>query len=236
MPHVKEIHSIVEGLAKLTADNSIVVIEFHYARVIIDELHYDSIYHEHLFLFSLKSISSLFEMYELYPFDLFKSPISGGSLVLFFSNKKQQPSKALNAATKMEIDAKLNDFATWVEFGEKSISHAKELKAIVTEYSKNEKLAAYGASARSSTMLNFANINSNDIEFVIDQNPLKANLLTPGTNIPIYPLKDVKDRLLKKPALLLLAWNFEEEIVNDLRAIGFEGDIIVPLPNEIRIR
>jgi hypothetical protein len=236
MPHVKEIHSIVEGFSKLANDESTLVIEFHYAKVIVDELHYDSIYHEHLFFFSLKSFSFLFERYGFFPYDVFKSPISGGSLVLFFSKQKKEITDALKEAYKIENDSKLNDLATWVDFGEKSIAHAKELKAIVKEYAKTEKLAAYGASARSSTMLNFAEINSNDIEFVVDQNPLKAGLLTPGTDIPIHPLKDIKERLFKKPALLLLAWNFENEIVNDLRAAGFEGAIIVPLPNKIHIR
>lgn len=236
MPHVKEIHSIVEGFSKLSDEGATVVIEFHYAKVIVDELHYDSIYHEHLFLFSLKSLAYLFEQYGLHPFDVFKSPISGGSLVLFFSKEKKKITQALQDAFKVEEDSKLNSLSTWLNFGKESIAHAKALKDIVVEYSKSEKLAAYGASARSSTMLNFADINSDNIEFVIDQNPLKSGLLTPGTNIPIHPLAEVKDRLLKKPAVLLLAWNFEDEIVKYLRSEGFEGDIIVPLPNKIHIR
>ena len=83
--------------------------------------------------------------------------------------------------------------------------------------------------------MNFAGISSQEIECVIDRNPLKHDLYTPGTNIPIVTYEDGLKRLNGKH-LLLLAWNFEDEIVNDLRASGFTGDIIVPLPGEVHIR
>ena len=94
---------------------------------------------------------------------------------------------------------------------------------------------AYGASARSSTLMNLAGVSSQEIDCVIDRNPIKQGLYTPGTNIPIVSYQKGLDRLPGKH-LLLLAWNFEEEIVRDLRASGFRGDIIVPLPNEVHFR
>ena len=83
-------------------DKSIVAIEFHYAKDIIKELQYDSIYHEHLFYFTINTISNLFSKYELYPFDVFTSPISGGSLVLIFSKKKITKKKLLIQMIKNE--------------------------------------------------------------------------------------------------------------------------------------
>ena len=73
--------------------------------------------------------------------------------------------------------------------------------------------------------MNFAGITNKEIEFVIDRNPLKHGLLTPGTNIPIISFESAQDRLEGKN-LLLLAWNFEDEVISDLRSIGFKGDII----------
>ena len=91
IPHVKEIHSIIKGLSDLAGDQGVVVIEFHYAKVIVDELHYDSIYHEHLYYYSLKSLNTLLQRYGLQPFDAFRSPISGGSLVLLQEKKRKIP-------------------------------------------------------------------------------------------------------------------------------------------------
>lgn len=235
IPHVKEIHSIVSGMSSLINEDGTVVIEFHYAKIIAEELHYDSIYHEHLFYFSIKSLAALFAQYGLYPFDAFGSPISGGSLVLFFSKQQKQPSTELNRLTEIEVHSGLNDLSTWQHFGAESRQHAANLKAIVTEYSKKSALIGYGASARSSTLMNFAGISSSQIECVIDRNPIKHGLYTPGTDIPIVSYEEGIQKLDGKH-VLLLAWNFEEEIVQDLRSCGFKGDIIVPLPNKVHIR
>ena len=235
IPHVKEIHSIVDGMSSLIDDDGMVVIEFHYAKIITEELHYDSIYHEHLFYFSIKSLVALFSQYGLYPFDAFSSPISGGSLVLFFSKQHKELSAALNRLIEIEEHSGLNALSTWQQFGAKSKQHASNLRNIVAEYAKRGSLIAYGASARSSTLMNFAGISNSQIECVIDRNPIKHGLYTPGTNIPIVSYEEGLAKLDGKH-LLLLAWNFEEEIVLDLRASGFNGDIIVPLPNEVHIR
>ena len=234
IPHVKEIHSIVEGMSCLVDEEGIVVIEFHYAKVIADQLHYDSIYHEHLFYFSIKSLSGLFSQYDLFPFDVISSPISGGSLALFFSKDKREPSTALKKLVAIENASGLNRLTTWREFGKKSEQHAINLKVIVQKYAKNSRLIAYGASARSSTLMNFAKISSSEIEYVVDRNHIKHGLYTPGTNIPIISYEEGLPRLRGKD-ILLLAWNFEGEIVRDLRLNGFTGDIIVPLPNEVHI-
>jgi hypothetical protein len=222
-------------MSELVNDEGIVVIEFHYAKTIVEELHYDSVYHEHLFYFSIKSLSAIFERYGLHPFDVFASPISGGSLVLFFSKMKKHPTLELRSLIEAEEKSSLNELSAWQQFGEKSRQHAHNLKYIVKKYANNRALIAYGASARSSTLMNFVGISTDEIECVIDRSPLKHDLYTPGTNIRIISYEEGLERLEKKD-ILLLAWNFEEEIVKDLRAIGFEGDIIVPLPNEVHIR
>lgn len=235
IPHVKEIHSIVKGLAKLAGESGVVVIEFHYAKAIVDELHYDSIYHEHLFYFSLKSLTNLFSQYGLKAFDVFASPISGGSLVLFLSAAEIEQSAALRQLVAGEYAAKLNELVTWQHFGSASQQHARDLKQLVDEYAQAGPLIGYGASARSSTLMNFVGISNKEIECVIDRNPLKHGMLTPGTDIPIVSYEQGQEMWSGK-SLLLLAWNFEDEVVHDLRSSGFMGDIIVPLPNQIHVR
>lgn len=236
IPHVKEVHSIIEGVAFLLKEEGLGAIEFHYSQIILDELHYDSVYHEHLFFYSLKSITHLLDMYGLKPFDLTHSPISGGSLVIYFAKDQRPQSEALKEAIRQESANKTNDLQTWKDFATACETHAKELRKIVEEQRKNGPVIAYGASARSSTMLNYAGLNSDIIDCVIDKNPLKHGRFTPGTDIPIISFEEGKKRFENCGSILLLAWNFEKEIIEELRANGYTGSIIVPLPNKIRVK
>ena len=86
IPHVKEIHSVIEGMRALLKDTGIGIIEFHNAELILEELHYDYIYHEHLFYFTLKTITGLINKHNMHVYDIIQSPISGGSWVVYFSS------------------------------------------------------------------------------------------------------------------------------------------------------
>ncbi len=235
IPHVADIHSVIEGLATLAGDSGVVVIEVHSAEVILDEIHYDSIYHEHLFYFSLETLCGLCERYGLIPFDLFESPISGGSLVLFLSKHRYPIGSRLDKAVDAVAPLTLNSPDRWAVFADYATQHAADLKAVVDKYSRSGRVVGYGASARSSTMLNFAKITNVDVQAVIDQNELKHGRLTAGTNIPIVSPEVGLGEISRSDAVLLLAWNFEEEIVSRLRGSGYRGDIIVPLPRNIRV-
>jgi novobiocin biosynthesis protein NovU/D-mycarose 3-C-methyltransferase len=232
---VANIHSVIDGLITVAGDLGVIVIEVHSAEVILDELHYDSIYHEHLFYFSLETLCGLCERHGLYPFDVFESPISGGSLAVFLSQRRRPPSSRLDEATDRGMSLKMNSPGSWATFADSAIEHAAALKAVVGEYSLSGKVVGYGASARSSTMLNFAGITSADVVAVIDGNELKQGRLTAGTDIPIVSPEVGMGEIGSADAVVLLAWNFEEEIVGQLRGSGFRGDIIVPLPRTIRI-
>jgi 2-polyprenyl-3-methyl-5-hydroxy-6-metoxy-1,4-benzoquinol methylase len=234
IPHVKDIHSIVKGINTLLSKNGTAVIEFHYSKIIQDELHYDSIYHEHLFYFTLKTITNLFKKYNLHAFDVDKSPISGGSLVLYFSKTKIPLSKNLNNLVKKEKLNKINQFNSWKNFANKSKNHAKQFKIAVKKLNVKKKIIGYGASARSSTLLNFSGINSNFMSNVIDKNKLKKNKYTPGSGIKIKDYDDVIKNISKFDTIIILAWNFKKEIIEDLKKNGFQGNFLLPLPNQIK--
>ena len=233
LPHVKEILSVVEGIKTLLKDDGVGVIEFHDAGLILEELHYDSIYHEHLFLFSLKTMSQLLEKYDLRVFDIMPSPISGGSWVIYFSINVRSITENVLKAEKHEQQTGINTYERWLEFAEQTKAHGKKLKKMVSD--NKGKIVAYGASARSSTLLNFCGLNSDNISFIIDKNPLKHNLLTPGSNIPVISFEQGVKKIKNADKILLLAWNFKDEIVPDLRDSGFSGEFIVPFPNKTYI-
>ena len=231
IPHVKAIHSIIEGINILMSEESTGIIEFHEAGLILKELHYDSIYHEHLFYFSLKTISHLLEMYDLFVFDIMPSPISGGSWVIYFSKVKKTKTKKLNEVEASEEKLGINNINTWKEFSRKVEEHSDQLKRMLPV---GQKILAYGASARSSTLLNYCGIDSRNLIAIVDKNPLKHNLLSPGTEIPIISYQEGLDILKTEDNLFLLAWNFEKEIIRDLKQDGYKGEFIVPLPNDPR--
>ncbi|MBT4765007.1 methyltransferase, partial [bacterium] len=91
---------------------------------------------------------------------------------------------------------------------------------------------AYGASARSSTLLNFCGITNKHISVVIDKNPMKNGLMTAGSNIPVVSFEEGLEFIADSDVILLLAWNFQDEIIQELRDSGYKGKFIIPLPND----
>ena len=137
-------------------------------------------------------------------------------------------SQALLEVEKIEIEKDLNSFQRWISFSDLVKQHAERLKEVV--FQSNERMPAYGASARSSTLLNFCGITSEHISIVIDKNPLKDGLITAGSNIPIVSFEGGIKNIKNQKQILLLAWNFQDEIVKELREFDFKGEFIIPLP------
>jgi SAM-dependent methyltransferase len=231
LPHVANLHSVIEGLYNCLEKDGLLVIEFHYAKVILQGLHYDSIYHEHLHYFTLKSIEELLNRYNLYVTDIKESKISGGSLVLFIRKNKVELPIVQHYRDK-EKGLKVNDFSNWEEFARRVSLHKQQLLKILSKTKKP--IIGYGASARSSTMLNYCGIDTKYISMIADDNPLKHKKFTAGTHIPI----DSPDKAIKtKPrSVFILAWNFSDEIIETLKEkFKYNGKCIIPLPNNPRI-
>jgi len=233
IPHVKEIHSVIKGISEIMHEKSVGIIEVHDASLILDNLHYDYIYHEHLFYYSLKTISGLIKRYGLYVYDVGLSPISGGSWVVYFSKNKKEKTKTLLDYEKQESEKGVNDYYRWIDFSKEVMIHSEKLKKMVVRDDK--KIVAYGASARSSTLLNFCGITNEHISVIIDKNPMKSGLSTAGSNIPVVSFEDGLKEIKVSKKILLLAWNFQDEIVQELRDAGFLGKFIIPLPGDPHI-
>lgn len=234
LPHVAGTNDFVEGLRVAAGTDGMVVIEFHYAKTILEELHYDSIYHEHLCYFTLKSLTHLLNAHGLHPFDIEESPISGGSLVLFSRPAPSAKSAKLLAFEAAEEKSGANGLAAWQHFAKVSFEHRGALLALLEAEAKaGRTVAGYGASARSSTMLNFCGIGPRLIQAIADQNPMKHNLFSPSTHIPIRAPEEVM--AAKPDTVIILAWNFFKEIAGILRdRFGFTGRVIMPLPHPPR--
>ena len=235
LPHVANTQDFVEGLAEALEPGGVLAIEAHYARIILKELHYDSIYHEHLCYFTFKSLEFLLNKFGLFVFDVVQSPISGGSIVMYAQKQKLKETDAVAYYRDREMAERINEYSTWEQFAARSMEHRKKFTDLLTGYVDAGKiLVGWGASARSSTMLNFCGIDSRLLPAIIDMNPLKQGKFTAGSRIPIV---GPEEGLARNPdTIVLTGWNFADEIMKIAREkFGFQGSFIKPLPNEPKI-
>lgn len=233
LPHVANAHDLIKGISVCLDDDGLFVLELHYAKMIFQELHYDSIYHEHLCYFTLKSLEKLLSVEGLFIQDLKTSPINAGNLVFYIKKGKVNESATVKAYRKAEKEIKLNTFESWVNFANRTKKHREKLLEILNKY-KGALIVGYGASARSSTLLNYCGIGAKQILTIADQNPLKQGLYTAGTHIQI---KNPGDVMKENPrVVVILAWNFKDEIMKTLRdKYKYRRNYIVPLPNDPKV-
>ena len=208
------------------------IIEFHNASKIQEELHYDSIYHEHLCYFSIKSISILLNKFNLYPFHIEESPISGGSLVIYFSKEKKTKTKHLEQAIIYEEKNKINTYSSWLKFAEKVYQHRLDTNNMLKNLN-SKRIIGFGSSARSQTFLNFCGIDFNTIRAIIDNNPYKQNLYSPGSSIPVVNFTE--GMAISPDIIMILAWNFRKEIIDLCLKNKFAGKFLIPFPNDLKL-
>ena len=229
LPHVADLHSVIDGIREALSISGVAIFEFHRADLIMEELHYDSIYHEHLYLHSLQSIENIASRYGLKAFDLNESPISGGSFVVYFAFDSRDESQSLIGARAHEEKIQVNSLKSWQNFSELSREHIAKFRSLVlASVDAKKKVVGFGASARSSTLLNAARLSSKQISVIADNNEWKQGLFAPGSAIQIVSPQEAF--ALTPDVVVLLAWNFKSELLSQLKSIGFHGDVILPLP------
>ena len=235
MPHVANLHDLTEGLRVCLEGGGILAAEVHYAKDILENLHYDSIYHEQLCYFTLRSFEALLARHGIHAFDLETSPISGGSIVVYAALEQRERSWRIEDFSRAEKAAGTNDLSRWQQFAASADEHRRLFVDMLNaEVEAGHSLVGYGASARSSTLLNFCDIGTDILPCIADQSALKHDLLTAGNRIPIIPPQAAMDR--RPDTVVILAWNFLEEIAGVLRdRFGFQGRILAPLPHPPRI-
>jgi len=230
IPHVSDVHGVVAGIRNILRDDGVGAIEFHYAGEILRGLQYDSIYHEHLCYFSVRSMEYLLHQHGLEPFHLDPSPISGGSYVVYFSRRGMSKTAAYEEASAREEYDGINNLSTWTKFADNCFDHRDCSRQALEEF-KDRKIIGFGASARSSTYLNFCGLDREQILAVIDNNPMKQGKFTPGSHIPIVSFEE--GLKLGPDLIFILAWNFKDEIIDDLRSRGgYKGAFLIPFPTQ----
>lgn len=236
MSHVPDPRRAIAALSELTVDGGLALIEFHSAQTILEELHYDSIYHEHTLYHSLQTMRRLMALAGLQAFDVRRSPISGGSWALLARKTPTPPrmSRELTDALAQDRDSGIGEESAWLEFGRRAEQHRDRLSREIADLvGSGKSIVGYGASARSSTMLNYLGPVADDLQAIADASPLKHGKFSPGVNIPIRSPQDVLET--DPDAILLFAFNFEDEILRFLQDSGWTGQVVVPFPGDPRV-
>src|SRR3989338_1953097 len=230
--HISDIDDVVKNVKTLLKKHGIFVIEIQYLADTIEKMTFDNIYHEHLYYYTLTSLSNFFKMHDMQVFDAERVDSHGGSLRVFIKRAedrrkiKGSVNKILGYEKKMGVESivlykKFSDDVYSVK--EKLVSYIKNIKK------QGKSIAAYGAPAKGNTLLNFCNIGTEYIDYVIEDNPLKIGLYTPGTHIPVVGSKILDDKTPNY--ILILAWNFAKEILEKTKKYAEQGvKFIVPLP------
>jgi SAM-dependent methyltransferase len=230
LAHVPDPNDFVAGIGILLKRDGIASIEVPHVKELVEQLEFDTIYHEHFSYFSLTSLVGLFRRHSLTVVDVERLPLHGGSLRVFVCHDGE-PSAAVQRLLDEEASIGVNRIEYYETFSARVRSLKGELlRHLTEEKQRGSSIAAYGASAKGSTLLNYCGIGPALIDFVVDRSTFKQGLFTPGSHLPILPPEALLERL--PDLVLLLTWNFADEILQQQQVYRDRGGrFLVPVPS-----
>ncbi len=233
--HVPDLNGFVAGMKALLKPGGVITVENPWIKDLIDHCEFDTIYHEHLYYHSCTGWVGLAERHGLHLNHVEYFPdLHGGTLRWWLSHEPGQ-SDALKACLAEEAAVGLDGFDYYAGFAARVERLREELLVILrAAQTEGKTVAAYGAAAKGSTMLNYVGVGTNLVQFVVDRNTHKQGLHMPGTHQPILPVEALIER--RPDLVLILAWNFKEEIMRQQAAYTEAGGRwIIPVPRpEVR--
>ncbi len=209
--HVPDINDFALGLKHLLAENGTITLEFPHLLNLIQQLQFDTIYHEHYSYLSLLSVTSILKMVNLKIIDVEKLPTHGGSLRVYIAHENDARKINASVFSILKEEEILKELKTYTDFSKK-VKNLKWdiLKFLIECKMQNKKIHAYGAAAKGNTLLNFLGIHNDLIECVYDAAKAKQNQFLPGSHIPILPPEIL---IQNSPEILIvLPWNIAAEI------------------------
>lgn len=229
LAHVADLHGFLDGIRLLLKDEGRAVIEVPYVRDLVEKLAFDTIYHEHLCYFSVTAVDRLVRPHGLFLTRVERVPIHGGSLRLFLT-REDRPDGTVGAILAEERAIGLDRHDWFAGFAARVERLRADLSTLLRELKgAGQRIAAYGAAAKGTILLNACGLGPELLDWVADKNPFKQGRWVPGVRLAIVP----PSRILQEmpDILLLLPWNIESEIIAQEGAYRERGGrFLVPLP------
>ena len=237
LAHVPELNDFVHGIKILLKDDGLATLEFPHLLNLIEKNQFDTIYHEHFSYFSFLTVIDIFKHHELEIFHVQELSTHGGSLRLFVKHKSNDNfsiTPEIKNILDKESKAGLDKIGTYTNFTISAEKIKEDLLNFLHDCKKNNKqVIGYGAPAKGNTLLNFCNIDKTLISYTVDKNIHKQGKYLPGTQIPIKSLEEIKKT--KPDFILILPWNLQNEIINEINYIqDWGGKFVIPIP-EVKI-
>jgi len=233
LAHVPDINDFIGGLSILLEPDGILTMEFPHLLQLMRHNEFDTIYHEHFSYLSFITVEKMFAHHGLTLFDVEELPTHGGSLRIFARHAEAKKPPVLDRVATMrrkEIDFGLDCMETYERFGEQVKATKRKLLRLLTVLKDaGNSIAGYGSPAKGNTLLNYCGVRTDFIDYVVDRNPKKQGLFTPGTHIPIYAPEKIFET--RPDYILILPWNIQKEIMEKMKGVReWGGKFIVPIP------
>jgi SAM-dependent methyltransferase len=230
MAHTPTLNSFVAGLGILLADDGVATIENTYVKDLIDHCEFDTIYHEHFCYFSCGAVDALMRRHGLFLNAVEHFPGLQGGTLRWHVGRREDVQPSARAFLEAEREEGLTGFDYYREFGGRVAAIKRELLELLRSLKADGRsIAAYGAAAKGSTLLNYFGIDGELVDFVADRNTHKHGLHMPGVQLPIHGPEKLVEEM--PDYVLLLAWNYQDEVMRqqeEYRRRG--GRFIVPIP------
>ena len=204
---------------------------------LITENQFDTIYHEHFSYFSFITAEKIFAAHGLVLFDVDELPTHGGSLRIYARHAADTSKPIQQSVFELgdrEINAGLDNIAYYSAFGEQVKETKRKLLSFLIEAKHaGKKIAGYGAPGKGNTMLNYCGVRTDFLDYTVDRNPYKHGKFLPGTHIPIFSPEKIRETC--PDFVLILPWNFKDEIMDQIAYIHeWGGQFVVAVP-ELKI-
>ena len=235
LAHVPSLNEFVAGLKLALKSKGVLTMEFPHLLSMMQLNQFDTIYHEHFSYFSLSAATRIFAAHGLTIFDVEEVPTHGGSLRIFACHPNAHPrTERVDAVIGHEQAAGLEQVATYTAFTQRvRETKWKLLEFLIGAKRAGKSIVGYGAPAKGNTLLNYCGVRTDFLDYVVDRSPHKQGCYLPGTRIPICgPEKILETR---PNYVLILAWNLQQEVQSQMKAItAWGGKFVVPIP-EVRV-